>query len=118
MSEPGWAHHCGDLWRGHVLAANGRDICDIIGPMPRRPAEWAGMMRRLGVRSMSGVVSTVHGPPSSPLMARRGDIVRCGWALGICRGEDAEFYGGVMMPLAAVVEAWRIEAGGRPWARF
>ncbi|ARR55327.1 hypothetical protein HY78_18710 [Rhizorhabdus wittichii DC-6] len=109
MSDPDWPHHCGDIWRAHVLAATGRDVSDIIGPMPRRPREFAAMMRRVGVRDLSGVVSAVHGESlRNPRFARRGDIVRRGWALGICRGERAEFYGGVMLPMRDVDEAWRV----------
>lgn len=112
MSEPGWAAHCGDLWRAHVLAATGRDICDVVGASPRGSREWAAMMRRLGVRSMSGVVGAVHGAPISPRAARRNDVVRRGWALGICRGELAEFFGGAMLPMSQVEEAWPV-AGWR-----
>ncbi len=64
------------------------------------------MMRRLGVRNMSGVISAVHGQPIPTRQAMRGDIVRKGWAIGICRGDQAEFFGGVMQPMASVDEAW------------
>lgn len=109
MSDPDWADHCGDLWRREVLSVAGRDVCDIVGASPRRPREWVAMMRRLGVRNLSGVVSAVHGPSISPRLAVRGDVVRCGWALGICRGEVAEFYNAAL-PMARVEEAWRIGA--------
>lgn len=107
--EPDWSHHCGDGWRASVLSATGRDICDIVGPSPRRVRDWSGMMHRLCVRSMSGVVSAVHGPAQPVRMARRGDIVVRGWALGVCRGEMAEFYGGVMVPMAQVEAAWPVD---------
>lgn len=67
------------------------------------------MMRRLGVRNLSGVVSAVHGQPMDPRLAQRGDLVRSGWALGICRGEVAEFFNAAR-PMAEVDEAWRIGA--------
>lgn len=65
-------------------------------------------MRRLGVRSLSGVVSAVHGTPIDRRLAMRGDIVRRGWAMGVCRGETAEFYGAQTVPMAHVDEAWRV----------
>lgn len=108
--DPDWSDHCGDLWRAHVLAATGNDICDIVGPSPRRPAEWGAMMRRLGVRSMSGVITAVHGAPVARRQAMRGDIVRRGWAVGICRGEFAEFYRGEMEAMQEIKEAWRLSA--------
>ena len=108
-----WSAHCGDLWRAHVQQAAGFDICTVVGPSPRRAGEWAAMMRRLGVRSLSGVISAVHGVSVPPRLAMRGDIARRGWAIGIVRGEDCEFIGGTMIPLAHVDEAWRIgRAGG------
>lgn len=113
QGEPGWARHCGDLWRAAVLSVAGRDICAIVGPSPRSAGDWAAMMRRLGVRSMGGVVSAVHGTAIAPRLARRGDIVRKGWALGVCRGETAEFFGGVMLGMGEVDQAW--SASG--WAR-
>ena len=108
MTDPDWGRHCGDRWREHVLAAIGRDVCDVVGPSPRRPRDWVAMMRRLGVRDISGVVSAVHGPAVRPRQARRGDIVRRGWALGICRGDLAEFFGSEMVAMGEVDEAWRL----------
>ncbi|MGJ0236990.1 DUF6950 family protein [Novosphingobium fluoreni] len=105
-SEPAWSHHCGDIWRAAVLAAGGGDICDVVGPSPRSAAEWAAMMRRLGVRSLAGVISAVHGPPLRlPRLAKRGDIVRRGWAIGVCRGEVAEFYDATLS-MREVDDAW------------
>lgn len=66
-------------------------------------------MRRLGVRSMSGVVSTVHGAAIPARQARRGDVVRRGWALGVCRGDVAVFFGGETASMRDVDEAWAIE---------
>lgn len=66
------------------------------------------MMRRLGVRDMAGVISAVHGAPIPYRCAMRGDIVRRGWAIGICRGEKAEFIGREMVPMAEVDSAWRL----------
>ncbi|CAN5445431.1 hypothetical protein BH09PSE4_BH09PSE4_18940 [soil metagenome] len=103
-----WEQHCGDRWRLAVLTATTHDICAIVGPSPRRAGELAAMMRRLGVGDLSGLVSTVHGPSVSPRLARRGDVVRKGWALGICRGELAEYFGGMMLPIGEADEAWPI----------
>lgn len=108
LPDPNWDRHCGDLWRQAVLAATGRDICDVVGPSPRRAAEWAAMMRRLGARTLHNVVSAVHGPEIDLRTARRGDIVRKGWALGVCRGELAEFWGGAAVPIGGVDAAWRV----------
>jgi len=105
---PEWSSHCGDLWRAAVRAATGRDICDVLGASPRRAGDWAAMMRRIGARSMVDVISFVHGEPIPIRLARRGDIVRRGWAIGICRGEIAEFFGGDMISLAVVDQAWPV----------
>lgn len=110
MIAPDWPHHCGDYWRTHVSATSGIDICDTVGPSPRRPRDWVGMMRRLGVRDMAGVISAVHGSPVHYRHAMRNAIVRRGWAIGICRGDRAEFYGGVFLPMNMVDDAWNLEA--------
>lgn len=107
-SNPDWSLHCGDLWRDAVLSASGHDICDIVGPSPRRAAEWVAMMRRLGARTLRDVICAVHGQPVPLRAARRGDIVRSGWAIGICRGETSEFYGGLIAPLFDADEAWPV----------
>lgn len=108
MRDPDWSNHCGDRWRAHVAEAVDFDICDVIGPMPRRAAEWVAMMRRLAVHDMAGVINAVHGPAINPRFAARGDIVQRGWAIGICRGENAEFFGGTMLPMREVNRAWRL----------
>lgn len=106
VSDPAWREHCGDRWRAHVLATTGRDICNIVGASPRRPRDWAGMMRRLGVRDMAGVISAVHGEQIPYRQAMRGDIVQRGWAIGICRGDQAEFFGGEFAAMRDVDAAW------------
>lgn len=110
VTAPDWADHCGDRWRSNVLTGSGRDICDIVGPSPRRPRDWVAMMRRLGVRDMAGVISAVHGEPIPPRQAHRGDIVRRGWAIGVCRGDKAEFFNGDLVPMKDVDDAWRLQA--------
>ena len=108
MTGPAWSEHCGDRWRAHVLAETGSDICKVVGPSPRGVREWTAMMRRLGVRDMSGVITAVHGPPIPRRQAARGDIVRRGWAIGICRGDKAEFFGGDCVAMRDVEEAWSL----------
>lgn len=108
VRQPAWTNHCGDRWRQHVLAETGRDICDTVGPSPRSPKDWARMMRQLGVRGMAGVIGYVHGEPIPYRMAMRGDIVRRGWAIGICRGDRAEFFGGEFTAMREVDEVWRL----------
>ncbi|MHA0333656.1 DUF6950 family protein [Sphingomonas aquatilis] len=110
MIAPAWSVHCGDRWRAHVLGAIGTDICDIVGPSPRRPRDWAAMMRRLGVRDMAGVITSVHGGAIPYRQAMRGDVVQRGWAIGICRGDKAEFFGGEFVPMREVDGAWRLQA--------
>lgn len=110
MKQPTWTDHCGDRWRAHVLAETGQDICDVVGPSPRRPGDWARMMRQLGVKGMAGVISAVHGEPIPYRQAMRGDIVRRGWAIGICRGDQAEFFGGEFTAMRAVDDAWSLKA--------
>lgn len=109
MTEPGWIEHCGDRWRAHVMTAAGRDVCDIVGPSPRSTRDWAATMRRLGVRSLAGVVAAVHGPAIPYRQARRGDVVVRGGAVGICRGDRAEFWGGETVPMRDVDAAFRLQ---------
>lgn len=111
VSDPDWSDHCGDRWRAHVLAQTGRDICDVVGPSPRRTRDWVAMMRRLGVRDMAGVISAVHGEPIPSRQARRGDIVQRGWAIGVCRGDKAEFFGGDLVPMREVDQGWALYGG-------
>lgn len=110
MSGPAWTEHCGDRWRVHVLAATGVDICDIVGPSPRRSRDWAALMRRIGARDMAGVISAVHGSAIPYRQAMRGDVVQRGWAIGICRGDKAEFFGGEFVLMREVDGAWRLQA--------
>lgn len=117
MTEPAWAAHCGDLWRAHVLAAIGRDVCDIVGPSPRSRREWIALMRRVGARCMRDVIAAVHGEPIPYRTARRGDVVRRGWAIGVCRGERAEFFGGEMVAMRDVDDTWAVAGSEGAWAR-
>jgi hypothetical protein len=106
VMDPVWAEHCGDRWRRHVLDTIAVDICDVVGPSPRGPRDWAAMMHRLGVRDMAGVIRAVHGDPIPYRTAMRGDIVQRGWAIGICRGDTAEFFGQAFIAMREVDAAW------------
>lgn len=66
------------------------------------------MMHQLGVRDLGGVVTAAMGPAILRRQAMRGDIVRQGWALGICRGPLAEFFGGETSPMTHVDEVWSL----------
>lgn len=93
-----------------MLAATAVDICDILGPSPRRSRDWAALMRRIGARDMAGVITAVHGPSIPFRQAMRGDVVQRGWAIGVCRGDKAEFFGGEFVPMREVDGAWRLQA--------
>ena len=110
IGAAGWDHHCGDVWRQAVQVAEGRDICDVVGPSPRSRREWRVMMARNNARSLHDLVCLLHGDALPVRMARRGDLVMFGrGALGVCRGELVEFYGGALVPLAACACAWHLQ---------
>jgi hypothetical protein len=98
---PEWSRHCADFANEKALL----EIEAAIGPMPRDWREAAALYRRLNVRCLGDLVSLllVEVPP---LQARRGDIVMVDGALGVCRGELAEFMDR-MQPLARATRAWR-----------
>ncbi|TZG23962.1 DUF6950 family protein [Sphingomonas montanisoli] len=109
MTTPEWHRHCADRAADHVLDASGIDVWKILGaPPPRSWREAADLYRRHGVRSLGELVSRALGAPVSPLLARRGDVVRRGWALGICEGELATFFGGEVSPISEIDEAWQL----------
>lgn len=87
------------------MEATGRDIWAELGGCPRSWREAADLYRRAGVRTLEGVVTKALGEPVNPRQAVRGDVVLLGGALGICRGENAEFFGG-MRPMGEVDAAW------------
>lgn len=47
----------------------------------------------------------------------RGDIVQRGWAIGICRGDQAEFFGGDFTLMKDVDLAWAIGPGNQNVAK-
>jgi hypothetical protein len=104
--EPSWHHHCA---HHAALAVPGRDIWQELGGCPHSPREAAALYRRLGVRVLREAVGKVLGPEIDTAFAMRGDIVMAQNALGICRGDLAEFMDR-MMPMKQMECAWR--AGG------
>jgi hypothetical protein len=58
------------------------------------------------------MVTKVMGDPVPPLRAMRGDIVMVDGALGICRGEMAEFLDG-MQPMTRATVAWPSDGRGQ-----
>ena len=88
-----------------IKAATGRDIWAELGGKPADWREAAALYRRLGVRCLAEAVVKLMGPPASPLMARRGDLVMVDGALGICRGEVAECLGATV-PMRRADRAW------------
>lgn len=89
----------------------GRNIWGELGGCPRNPREAADLYRRIGVRSLREAVGKVLGEEITPAFAMRGDVVMSQNALGICRGELAEFLDR-MLPMKEVVSAWRVR--GKP----
>ncbi len=111
LSETDWrTGHCAEPAVAAASAAQGRDVWAALGGCPRSWREAAALYRRLGARTLSEAVTAVLGPPlTSPRLARRGDVVLAQGALGVCRGEVAEFIGGVL-PMGEVASAWSSRA--------
>lgn len=103
-SEPHWQGHCAEF-AAREVGKSGRDIWAELGGCPRSWREAADLYRRLGCRSLAEVVTIVLGAPNDPRKAMRGDIVMIDGALGVCRGELAEFLDG-MQPMTKATAAW------------
>lgn len=108
---PDWDCHCADHAVRWVAEATGRDVWSELGGCPASPREAADLYRRLRVRSLREAVGVVLGPEVSVSHAMRGDVVMAQNALGVCRGDLAEFMDR-MLPMKAVECAWRVR--GRP----
>lgn len=102
---PDWDCHCADFVNGKAHL----EIETRIGPLPRSWRERAEMYRRLGVRSLAELVGTLF-EEVPPLRAMRGDLVMVDGALGVCRGEWAEFMDR-MQPMKRATRAWRARRG-------
>lgn len=110
LNDPDWGEYCGDRWRAHVLATTGADISEVSGSSSRRPRDWVAMMRRVTVQDMNSVMSAVHGDAIPYRQARRGDMSDVGWAIGICHGDRAEFYGDIRVPTNAPDQVLSLQA--------
>jgi hypothetical protein len=108
---PEWNQHCSDLAARNIKAIAHRDVWAELGGCPRSWEDAAALYRRLGVRTLYGAVTAVLGPSIDPKQAMRGDIVMVDNALGICRGERAEFLDG-MHPMGRATAAWRVMGKG------
>jgi hypothetical protein len=105
-SEPDWrTYHCGDLAAEAIRAASGRDVWPELGGRPQSNREGAALYRRVGARTLRGVMTWLLGPPIDRRKAHRGDVVMVRGSLGVCRGEVAECLGAVV-PMREVDLAW------------
>lgn len=99
--EPDWSYHCAAF----AVERAGVEVWDKLGGCPAGPAEAAALYRRLGARNLGDAVAAVL-PEIPPLQAMRGDLVMVDGALGVCRGELAEFMD-AMQPMSRATRAWR-----------
>lgn len=106
--KPEWHCSCADF----VNQAAGLGLEKRIGPLPQNWREAAAMYRRFGVRNLAGMASRLL-PEVPPLQAMRGDVVMVDGALGVCRGEWAEFMD-AMQPMKRATRAWRAGGQARP----
>lgn len=97
--------HCGDLAAKAIAEASGRDVWAELGGRPQGWLETAALYRRHGCRSLADVMTHLLGSPVPPKQARRGDVVMFNGALGVCRGEVAEFVDATH-PMRKVDQAW------------
>lgn len=111
MIEASWNFHCAEFSAAWLREQTGRDVWAEIGGCPRSCREAAFLLRRLNVRSLREATSRVLGDEIVPAMAMRGDIVYSPHALGVCRGEKAEFVDR-FLPMREIVCAWRVGRHG------
>lgn len=102
--EPEWHCHCAEF----ADAKAGTGLGETLGGWPRSPREAADLFRRFGVRTMADLVSCLL-EEIPPLQAMRGDVVMVDGALGVCRGEWAEFMDR-MQPMRKAQRAWSANA--------
>lgn len=108
MRDPDWDGHCAGFIGEHYKKVTGKSLWRKIGHRcPRSPKEAAALYRKLGVTNLEDAATAVFGEPVDVAFAMRGDIVMVDNALGICRGELAEFMDR-MQPIGRVERAWRI----------
>lgn len=105
--EPDWPYHCAEFAASQLPF----DVWEDLGGCPRSWRDAAALYRRLGVRCLADAATAVLGPPVNPKQAMRGDVVMAGGALGVCRGELAEFVD-QMLPMRRATLAWRVDRHG------
>lgn len=98
---PEWNCHCAEF----ADAKAGLGLEERLGGWPRNAREAAALYRRFGVTNMGDLLSLFR-REVPPLQARRGDVVMVNGALGVCRGEWAEFMD-AMQPMKRATRAWR-----------
>lgn len=99
--EPEWGWNCADFSN----AAAGVEIEKRIGPLPLDWREAAALYRRFEVTNLGDLLARLFEEVPT-LQARRGDLVMVDGALGVCRGEWAEFMDR-MQPMRRATRAWR-----------
>jgi hypothetical protein len=97
---PDWSFHCAEFADGKA----GLGLEAKLGAWPMDWREAAALYRRFGVRTLGDLVSCLL-REIEPLKAMRGDVVMVDGALGVCRGEWAEFMD-MMQPMSKVTRAW------------
>lgn len=107
MRDPDWDYHCAEFAAAHVKEITGRDIWERFGGCPRNAREAAAVLHNLRVRTLKGAVTKLLGRWIDPKLAMRGDIVMVDNALGICRGDLAEFIDR-MQPMSRAERAWKV----------
>lgn len=105
MTEPTWAFHCADFANERA----GLNIESRIGPLPRSSRDAAELYQRLGVTCLGDLMSKLFEEVPTR-KAMRGDVVMVDGALGVCRGEWAEFMDN-MQPMRRATRAWSVKAG-------
>lgn len=99
--DPDWTFHCAEF----ADARAGTQLEAALGGWPRSWTEAGTLYRRFGVRTLGDLVSKLL-EEIPPLQAKRGDVVMIDDALGVCRGEWAEFMDR-MQPMRKAQRAWR-----------
>lgn len=108
-----WGRHDCALWAADcVMAMTGNDPAACWRGRYRTALGAARILRRSGCDDIAAMAARVlDAPLPSPVMARRGDILSDGEAMGVCIGAAAAFLspdGLVFKPLAACAVGWRV----------
>lgn len=107
-----WGSHDCATWAARVRQALTGEAAPGWAGTYRTAAGAARAIRRAGAKDLCDAVSREIGQAlASVALARRGDIVSDGKALGVCLGRDAAFLGPdglVFLPMTACAMAWEI----------